>query len=90
MAGKGQRFIDAGYSIPKPLISINGKPMVENVIRNLAIEGNYIFICRDQHYEKFFLEKNFKKNNTKLYNYKYGRNTRFCRNCFTCKTISRY
>ena len=34
MAGKGQRFIDAGYSIPKPLISINGKPMVENVIKN--------------------------------------------------------
>ncbi len=39
MAGKGQRFIDAKYKLPKPLIDINGTPMVEFVVRNLLDNG---------------------------------------------------
>ena len=27
MAGNGQRFFDAGYNLPKPLIDIKGKPI---------------------------------------------------------------
>ncbi|WP_349367889.1 glycosyltransferase family 2 protein [Salinarimonas sp.] len=35
MAGRGQRFVDAGYSRPKPLIPVNDRPMIELVIANL-------------------------------------------------------
>jgi HAD superfamily hydrolase (TIGR01509 family) len=56
MAGAGSRFSDAGYTFPKPLIDVNGKPMVQLVIDNLSIEGNYIFIVQKEHYEKYNLE----------------------------------
>lgn len=29
MAGKGQRFINEGYTVPKPLIQVNHKPIVQ-------------------------------------------------------------
>jgi len=35
MAGRGQRFVDAGYDLPKPLIPVHGVPMVKLVIANL-------------------------------------------------------
>jgi dTDP-glucose pyrophosphorylase len=49
MAGAGKRFSDAGYTIPKPFIPVNGKPMVQMVIENLNIDGNHIFIIQRQH-----------------------------------------
>jgi len=36
MAGRGQRFIDAGYGKPKPLIDVVGQPMVRRVIDNVS------------------------------------------------------
>lgn len=39
MAGEGSRFNDVGYVLPKPLIDVNGKPMVQRVIENLNIKG---------------------------------------------------
>lgn len=35
MAGKGQRFKDAGYEIPKAMIPIQGQPMINRVVDNL-------------------------------------------------------
>lgn len=35
MAGKGSRFANAGYSLPKPFIDVAGKPMIKVVIDNL-------------------------------------------------------
>ena len=32
MSGIGQRFMEKGYKVPKPLIPISGKPMVQHVI----------------------------------------------------------
>ena len=29
MAGEGSRFQDEGYQVPKPLIDIGGRPMIE-------------------------------------------------------------
>ena len=31
MAGAGSRFEQAGYTFPKPLIDVNGKPMIQRV-----------------------------------------------------------
>jgi dTDP-glucose pyrophosphorylase len=46
MAGLGSRFADAGYSLPKPLIDIDGEPMIAHAIKSLDIEGNYYFLLR--------------------------------------------
>lgn len=62
MAGAGQRFKDAGYTNPKPLIDINGKPMIQLVIENLkpkTIDYKFIFICQEEHYKNYLLENIF-------------------------------
>ena len=56
MAGAGSRFAQAGFTFPKPLIEVRGKPMIEVVVRNLNVEANYIFIVQREHYEKYSLQ----------------------------------
>jgi beta-phosphoglucomutase-like phosphatase (HAD superfamily)/dTDP-glucose pyrophosphorylase len=56
MAGAGSRFADAGYTFPKPLIEVNGKPMIQVVVENLNIEANYTFIVQKEHYLKYSLQ----------------------------------
>jgi HAD superfamily hydrolase (TIGR01509 family) len=56
MAGAGSRFEKAGYAFPKPLIEVNGKPMIQVVVDNLSIEANYIFIVQKSHKEKYNLD----------------------------------
>jgi beta-phosphoglucomutase-like phosphatase (HAD superfamily)/dTDP-glucose pyrophosphorylase len=56
MAGAGSRFAQAGYTFPKPLIEVRGRPMIELVIKNLNIEANYIFLVQREHYEKYNLK----------------------------------
>ena len=56
MAGAGSRFIDAGYTFPKPLIEVGNKPMIQVVTDNLNIDAHHIFIVQKEHYEKYNLE----------------------------------
>ena len=56
MAGAGSRFEQAGYTFPKPLIDVNGKPMIQQVVENLNIEARHIFIVQKSHYEKYSLK----------------------------------
>jgi HAD superfamily hydrolase (TIGR01509 family) len=56
MAGAGSRFEKAGYTFPKPLIEVNGKPMIQVVVENLNIDANYIFIVQKSHREKYNLD----------------------------------
>lgn len=56
MAGAGSRFAQQGYTFPKPLIEVNGKPMIQVVVENLNIEAHYIFIVQKEHYEKYNLK----------------------------------
>ena len=56
MAGAGSRFSEAGYAFPKPLIEVNGKPMIQAVVDNLAIDATYTFIVQKEHYDKYSLE----------------------------------
>ena len=55
MAGAGSRFEQAGYTFPKPLIEIHGKPMIQKVVENLNIDGRYIFIVQKEHFDKYAL-----------------------------------
>jgi NDP-sugar pyrophosphorylase family protein len=49
MSGKGQRFIDRGYSDPKPLIKVDGRPIIEHVCNLFPGEANFTFICNQEH-----------------------------------------
>ena len=63
MAGAGSRFVDAGYALPKPLIDICGKTMIEVVCHNLrpSIAHKFIFICRGDHLKAHQLERILKR-----------------------------
>jgi beta-phosphoglucomutase-like phosphatase (HAD superfamily)/dTDP-glucose pyrophosphorylase len=56
MAGAGSRFSKAGYSFPKPLVEIQGKPMIQVVVENLNIDATYTYVVQKEHYEKFNLK----------------------------------
>jgi len=56
MAGEGTSFRKAGYTFPKSLVEINGKPMIQVVVENLNTEGNFIFLVKKEHYEKYNLK----------------------------------
>lgn len=49
LSGIGKRFIEAGYTVPKPLIEVDGMPMIEHVVRLFPEEDNFLFICNDLH-----------------------------------------
>ena len=62
MAGRGTRFSDAGYTVPKPLIPIHGVPMVKVVVDNLTpkCEHRFVFICLQEHIDRYDLVKELK------------------------------
>jgi HAD superfamily hydrolase (TIGR01509 family) len=60
MAGAGSRFAKAGFTFPKPLIEVKGKPMIQVVVENLNIEANYIFIVQKRHRKQFNLDTTLK------------------------------
>lgn len=49
MSGLGQRFVDSGYNDPKPLIEVDGKPIIEHVVNLFPGEDDITFICNDKH-----------------------------------------
>jgi len=57
MAGAGSRFAAAGYTFPKPLIEVNGKPMIQVVAENLNVDAHFIYIVQKEHYDKYNLKQ---------------------------------
>ena len=51
MSGIGQRFIDAGYKTPKPLIEINSKTIIHHVYKMFPDIESVTFICNEKHLE---------------------------------------
>lgn len=49
MSGFGERFRRAGYTVPKPLIEIDGKPIIAHVIDMFPGEQDFVFICNQDH-----------------------------------------
>lgn len=49
MSGFGERFRRAGYKLPKPLIEIDGKPIIAHVIDMFPGETDFVFICNQDH-----------------------------------------
>ncbi|MDG1163989.1 MAG: NTP transferase domain-containing protein, partial [Porticoccaceae bacterium] len=59
MSGFGERFRQVGYKVPKPLIEVEGKPIIGHVIDMFPGETDFIFICNNDHLNDpaFALEK---------------------------------
>jgi NDP-sugar pyrophosphorylase family protein len=55
MAGRGSRFANAGYTTPKPLIPLGGRPMIQWVIENIRPhrKHRFIFICLAEHLKAY-------------------------------------
>jgi NDP-sugar pyrophosphorylase family protein len=51
IAGKGSRFSEAGYKLPKPLIPVHGIPMIEVIVNNIRplCEHRFIFVALKEH-----------------------------------------
>lgn len=56
MAGAGSRFQQAGYTFPKPLIDVRGKPMIQVVVENLGIDATYTYVVQKEHRQKYNLD----------------------------------
>lgn len=60
MAGEGSRFKAEGYTTPKPLIPVLGKPMVVQAAESLPVADDYIFICRAFHISEYGIDQHLK------------------------------
>ena len=60
LAGRGQRFADEGYTLPKPLISVSGKPMIVQAAQALPTAEQNIFVCLQDHLNSAPLEQTLK------------------------------
>ncbi len=49
MSGFGERFRAAGYVIPKSLIEVDGKPIIQHVVEMFPGEKEVFFICNENH-----------------------------------------
>jgi NDP-sugar pyrophosphorylase family protein len=49
MAGTGNRFVTKGYIDPKPLISVNGKRIIEYIVQMFNPNDEFVFICNEGH-----------------------------------------
>lgn len=49
MSGVGQRFINAGYAEPKPLIPVDGFPIIRHVLAMFPGTTDVCFICNERH-----------------------------------------
>ncbi len=49
MSGEGSRFIKVGYTVPKPIIRVDGVPIIEHVIDLFPGDSDFVFVCREEH-----------------------------------------
>lgn len=61
MAGKGKRFSEEGFRLPKPLIPVEGQPMIYRVIESLPKSDKWIFVVRQEHIDEYKIDEVIKK-----------------------------
>ena len=63
LGGSSDLFSSAGYYYPKPLIEVNGLPMIEVVLQNplkITEDKKFIFIVKEEDCSKFHLDNTLK------------------------------
>ena len=63
MAGRGSRFAQKGYALPKPLIEVHGHPMIEYVSKNItpSVPHRFIYICLQEHLSQYKLKEQLRQ-----------------------------
>ena len=61
MAGMGKRFLKVGYQTPKPLIPVDGLPVIEHIVRNFSPEDDFVFGVNEEHEKDFRISETLKK-----------------------------
>lgn len=67
MAGRGVRFAEAGYNLPKPIIDVLGRPMISWVVDSLrpglnslsmveSLDYRFVFVVLNEHVESFGID----------------------------------
>lgn len=49
MSGRGTRFLEAGYKEPKPLIPVDGRPIIAHLLDQFPEEWPKTFVCSREH-----------------------------------------
>ena len=49
MSGRGRRFARAGYTVPKPLVAVDGRPMIEQVLAHYPSDWPSHFVVSQAH-----------------------------------------
>ena len=49
MSGTGQRFLKAGYTIPKPMIEVEGRTIIGHVYDMFPGDNQITFVCNNDH-----------------------------------------
>ena len=52
MSGMSSRFVAAGYDIPKYLIEVDGKKVIEHIVGLYPDDSEFVFIINDKHKEE--------------------------------------
>jgi NDP-sugar pyrophosphorylase family protein len=52
-AGQGKRFAEVGYQHPKPLIDVEGRPMIDLVLENFRGVGRPVVLMQERHVEQY-------------------------------------
>jgi NDP-sugar pyrophosphorylase family protein len=56
MAGLGQRFVDAGFALPKPLLPVDGLPMVVRAVADLPPVETAVFVVHPEHVRRHHID----------------------------------
>ena len=60
LAGRGSRFLMNGFTVPKPLLPVNGKPMIVRAVESIPLCKSQVFICLKEHMATYPLETTLK------------------------------
>lgn len=61
MGGKSLRFQKKGISMPKPLIDVDGKPIIDRVIDSIKIDGRFIYVHRKEYVDNYSIDEIIQK-----------------------------
>ena len=56
IVGLGKRFSDAGYSVPKPLVIVEGKTILQHAVESLKVQGKYTFVVRTSEFSEKMID----------------------------------
>jgi NDP-sugar pyrophosphorylase family protein len=75
MSGLGKRFVDSGYKVPKPLLEVDGEPIIKHILELFPNEKNVSFICNDKHLKETNMREILKKicPDSKIYEVEVGK-----------------